>query len=404
MPTYEDLRTYFQESAELREIAKGASSVPIVSGFVLDVNPLWSFFYDIENNLALPPQSFWFISWSDLIQSPMDFTWNFSRDIQDAVPAWMRTRYQGYRRRNLYSTVKMWEEALSHLKPKKRFLPVTMTIVHRPLRAPDEVGSKTDDQEQLARLVTLLTESPVAVRVEERPPARLAYPRGYGISVPSGKSGTLGGVVKDLVNRKSYGVTCDHVAGSGKSIQDASGSLIGKCSASTARVPLRSATVCDPVNLATPTPFPSNGPDLNMLDCALIELSADTPGLQVVGVAKALSPGQNVVLHGAATQTTWHKLGSLCLSYTFKEGTQDFCFRDSIELLPQPRGPFGGAIGSMMTTVPTQGDSGGWVLTDDQPPRWAGLFFGEDGCRGFAIRASWVHGWAEKTLGQSLTF
>jgi len=57
-----------------------------------------------------------------------------------------------------------------------------------------------------------------------------------------------------------------------------------------------------------------------------------------------------------------------------------------------------------MATVPTQGDSGGWVLTDDQPPRWAGLFFGEDGSRGFAIRASRVHDWAEKTVGQSLTF
>jgi len=403
MPSYEDLRTYFQQSADLLDVAKSASSVPIVSGFVLDVNPLWSFMYDVENNLALPPQGYWFISWSNLLQFP-DFILNFYENIHDDIPAWMRTRYQGYRQRNLYSKVKMWEDALSHIKLTKRFLPVTMTIVHRPLRAPEEAGAKADDQEQLIQLVRLLTESPIAVRVEERPPARLAHTGGYGISVAGGKSGTLGGVVRDLVNGKSYGLTCDHVVGSGKAIHDASGAPIGKCTASTVRVPLRSATVCDPVNLIIPNPFPSNGPDVNTLDCALVELSASTPTLQVVGVAKGLSPGQDVVLHGAATQTTRYKLGSLCLSYTFKDSTQDFCFRDTIELLPQPRGPFGGALGYMTAVVPTQGDSGGWVLTDDQPPIWAGLFFGEDGSRGFAIRASWVHDWAEKTIGQSLTF
>jgi hypothetical protein len=62
----------------------------------------------------------------------------------------------------------------------------------------------------------------------------------------------------------------------------------------------------------------------------------------------------------------------LCLSYGFSCGGQNFCFRD-VELIPQPSGIFGRAI------VPTQGDSGGWVLSDDQPAEWAGLFFGEDG-------------------------
>jgi hypothetical protein len=54
------------------------------------------------------------------------------------------------------------------------------------------------------------------------------------------------------------------------------------------------------------------------------------------------------------------------------------------------------------STVPTPGDSGAWVLTDDQPPEWAGVFFGEDGKRGFCLRARWVHEWAQKTTSAIL--
>jgi hypothetical protein len=139
-----------------------------------------------------------------------------------------------------------------------------------------------------------------------------------------------------------------------------------------------------------------------MLDCALIDLQTPVTRPKIVGVAKSLTSGQDVNLTGAKTHMTHHKLGSLCLSYCFSRGGLDYCFRDSIELIPQPWGPFGGTFGRMMTTVPVQGDSGGWVLTDDQPPAWACLFFGEDGNRGFAVRASWVHDWAEKETGTTL--
>ena len=176
------------------------------------------------------------------------------------------------------------------------------------------------------------------------------------------------------------------------------GTAVGTCTEDTTRVSL--TAVCDPVNLAVPSPSPGNGPDVNMLDCALIELSVAVSNPTLAGVAS--SPGQNVVLHGASTATTRHKLGSLCLSYAFSDSGKDFCFRDTVELLPQPRGPVGGTLGHMMTTVPTEGDSGGRVLTDDTPPSWAALFFGEDGQRGFAIRASWVHAWAQKASGRTL--
>lgn len=403
MPTYDDLRNYFQESGQLQAIAKAASAVPIVTGFTLDVDPFWAFLYDIENDLA---------TWPSEVDMPRN--WHERLEVLDKLFYWGRlygnlfalqlgTRYQGYRRRDLYKKVKMWERLESRYRPP-RLLPVKMTIVHRPLQPTLNPGKEeADDQEQLRRLVVLVRESPVSALVEERPLARLALASGDGIQVGNGKSGTLGGVLDDVVNSKSYGVTCAHVAVAGDAISDASGNPIGTCNADTTRVALPRGTVCDPVNLTVPHPVPGNGPDLNMLDCALFELTVSVSHPQIAGVARMLSPGQNVTLRGAVTGTTHHKLGSLCLSYSFNQGGNDFCFRDAIEILPQSWGPFGGTLGQIMSTVPTQGDSGAWVLTDDQPPNWAGVFFGEDGHRGFLIRASWVHDWANKTIGYNLT-
>jgi hypothetical protein len=410
MPTYEDLRAYFQETGELREVASRASEVGIVSGFTLDVDPLWSLFYDLEQGLVdWPPEMApWARHWLDLLNLVhFDARWRtWPWDFDSPVLVWARTRYQGYRRRDLYAKVTAWQnlEARYRELTNKRRLPVTTTIVHRPVRPPREAqADESEDQEALRRLISIAREAPVVVRVEERPRARFALTCGAGIRTSGGKSGTLGGVLHDGASNRLYGVSCAHVAKTGDTIADASSKPIGTCNADTALIPLPGSAVCDPINLAVPSSFPGNGPDVNMLDCALIELAVPVSPPAIAGVAHRLSPCQNVVLHGAATGTTRHKLGSLCLSYSFAEGGQDFCFRDAIELLPQPWGPFGGTLGHVMTKLPTQGDSGGWVLTDDDPPHWAGLFFGEDGQRGFAIRASWVYDWVQRAFGSSLS-
>jgi hypothetical protein len=395
MPTYEELRGYFEESGRLREAAGAAARIPIVRGFTLDVNPIWAFLYDMQYGL---------ISWPREPDGrfPLPLDWlvhvnaagNPSRLIE-----WMKTRYQGYRRRDLYRRVPGWEQMAERYDAG--LLPITLTIVHRPLRTPlKNQEEERDEQEDLGRLVAIAGDFGPSIRIEERPVARLALASGDGIQAPN--SGTLGGVLNDPKGN-SYGVTCAHVATNGHQALDGANRGIGTCVAEIPRVLLAGGTVCDPVVLAMPNPYPGNGPDVNMLDCALIGMQAPVAQPQIAGVAKSLTPGQDVTLTAAKTQTTHHKLGSLAISYCFSRGGQDYCFRDCIELLPQPWGPLGGAIGRMMTTVPVQGDSGGWVLTDDQPPAWAGLFFGEDGNRGFAIRAAWVHDWAEKTTGTRLT-
>lgn len=393
MPTYEDLRAYFGESSALQEATRSAASVPIVRGFALDVNPIWAFLYDIEYGLTS-----WPFDPDKRFQVPIDFLVQLNSTGAPTNPLlqWMKVRYQGYRRRDLHRPVPAWQEIASKYGV---LLPVTLTIVHHPLRTPlKNRAEERDEQEYLNRLVGVARNLSPNIRIEERPNAHLALASGDSIQAPN--SGTLGGILDDPKGN-SYGVTCAHVATSGHQVFDNAGHLVGKCVAEIPRVTLPGSTVCDPALLAMPNPYPGNGPDVNMLDCALIGMHVAVTRPKIAGVAKSLTPGQDVTLTGAKTHTR-HKLGSLGISYCFSRDGNDYCFRDSIELLPQPWGPIGGIFGQMMTTVPVQGDSGGWVLTDDQPPAWAGMFFGEDGHRGFAIRASWVHDWAEQTTRTQL--
>jgi len=407
MASYEQIRTYFERSEILPAVARAAASVPIVQGFTLDVDPLWSFLYDIENDLAdWTIEAGWSpTEWHKFLD---DYTLNLFRHglsaaLYDRLQFWSRIRYQGYRSRDLYKPVKAWSRLQASLGTR-RSSPVVLTVVHRPLRAPAKeiLNEEPEDQAQLRRLFRLVREFRAQARIEERPVARLAFAAGDGIYSSRNRFGTLGGVLNEPATGKSYGVTCAHVAACGDSICDASGTLVGICTADVAPVALRQGTICDPVNLTTPNPAPGNGPDLNMLDSALIDLTLPIAKPQLAGVAPSLSQGQNVTLRGASTGITQHKLGSLCLSYSFHEGGQEFCFRDAIEIWPVSWSPFGGTLGRITSFLPKQGDSGGWVLTDDQPAQWAGVFFGEDGQRGFAIRASWVHSWAEKSLGAPL--
>lgn len=405
MPTYEDLRSYFQESEVLQQVVKRAAELSIVSGFTLGVNPVWAVCYDAEASLAHFP-----IRVGELGELFLDSSCG-NRGLAELPDyfSWMTPRYQGYRRRDLKKHIPAWDKISRDTWSRTgELLPVTLTIAHRPLRPPildgrDRPPDATDaGEEALRQLVRIGREAPVAIRIEERPVARFAVAAGDGVVSSASKSGTLGGVLRDTKGGQLYGVSCSHVVSTGQAIFDSPGSFLATCIADTVRVPLFAPNLCDPVNLAVPNPSPGNGPQLNMLDCSLLSLSQPVSQSPMAGVARSLTPGQNVVFHGAKTGTTRHKLGSLCMSYDFVEGAQHFCFRDAIELVPQSWLPIGGFLNRWLATLPTQGDSGGWVLTDDHPPAWAGVFFGEDGQRGFVIRASWAHDWAQRTTGQTL--
>jgi hypothetical protein len=396
MPTYEDLRAYFDTSDAMTQLARAASEIPIVHGFTLDVDPLWMLLYDIEDGVL--PESERYRYEYLLDGRPFRDWWR----LPLAFPEWpFQTPYQGYRRRDLKRDVSLWDAIP---RPTKSG-PVVMTIVYGPLKTPakgtPEALEDGGDIVALRQLTALINGSLASARIEERPRARLAFAAGDEITTSAGDTGTYGGTLTNA-RKKQYGMTCAHVANTGNDIFDVSGKRIGAVIHHTKLHPLPAQTVCDPVVLPIPNPYPGNDPPVNMFDFALIELTKAPAASSLGGVAASLTPGQNVTLRGKSG-TYKCKLGSLAISYAFTDGTSTYCFRDQIELRPQPVIPIGGALGHLVTPMPTQGDSGGWVLTDDATPLWAGVFFGEDGSRGYCSRASWAHDWAEKQVGGPLS-
>lgn len=391
MPTYEDLRTYFDGSDTLQGVVRQAREVSIVTGFTLDVHPLWLFLYDFEEGaLASDPSGrFMLDRYLRRIAEWPTFSFN----------DWPGPRFQGYRRRDLKRQLRLWPEVLRWFGHKRDKPPVVMTIVHRPMRTPVSAEPSSDAADR-ARLIAIANGAATFVQVDERPIASLAFAPGDGIITSQGRSGTYGGTLKGNAGN-SFGMSCAHVAEKGDTISDSSGGLLGTCKDHTSLVELGTGVMCDPAVLQMPSPYPGNGPDVNMLDVSLLDLTAVPSSARALsGVAQSLTIGQDVDVDGAITKTSC-RLGSLAISYAFATGGKTFCFRDSIELKPRPKYGIGGALGTILsTTLPTQGDSGAWVLTQDATPAWAGIFFAEDGQRGYCIRAKWAHAWAEGIVGK----
>ncbi len=389
MPTYEDLRAYFNESETLQNVVRQAADVQIVTGFTIDVHPLWIFLYDLEEGIFGKnfPAEAWvdrFIHFSSML--PL---WPF--------PDWLAPAFQSYRRRDLKRQVALWSDHLRWVGKAGARSPIMLTVAHRPIRTPVSDEPNNDEADR-ARLIEIANASPAFVQVEERRQATLAFAPGDSIKTSQGRSGTYGGTLTDQHGKK-YGMSCAHVAETGDTITDNAGTHLGTCAHHTTLSALGDGTVCDPVSLPMPVPSPGNGTSVNMLDLSLIDLATVPASTRTLsGAAKSLTIGQDVEVDGAITKAKC-RLGSLAISYAFTRGGKSYCFRDAIELKPRPRFGIGGAIGTLFSTLPTQGDSGAWVLTQESLPAWAGVFFAEDGQRGYCIRAKWAHDWAENLVG-----
>jgi hypothetical protein len=388
MPTYEDVRAYFNDSDALQGVVRQAAEVPIVSGFTLDIHPLWTFLYDLE--VGTIGDDGWREFLLDrylyrMIETPI---WPYAD--------WPVPTFQGYRRRDLNRKVALWSE-LGRFGSKLGKSPIVMTIVHRPVQTPVGAAPETDEADR-ARLIAIANDAAALVVVDERPLAALAFAPGDGIATNRGRSGTYGGTLTDATGR-TYGMSCAHVAETGDTIADGAGLHLGTCKDHTKLFPLGAGVVCDPSILPMPNPYPGNGPSVNMLDVSLIDLATTPASARTLsGVAASLTIGQDVDVDGALTKAKC-RLGSLAISYAFVTGGKTYCFRDSIELKPRPRFGIGGGLGTLFSPLPMQGDSGAWVLTMDTIPAWAGIFFAEDGQRGFCIRSKWAHDWAEGLVG-----
>lgn len=404
MATYDDLRTYFSESETLQRVSRATSEIPIVTGITLSVDPLWSVFYDNEDGDSEP--LFHYYRWLEFFEFyALQLGWNWEHMIDHATGV---STYRGFRRRDLNRRVDQWERFVlsweNHTGSKRS--PVVMTLVHRPIRSPLVGKEPTEAEDQnalrLLREAVRNEQGQATIRIEERPQAQLSLSVGDAICSGSGQTGTLGGVLEETSTSRPFGVTCAHLAKKGDTISDRSGVAVGSCIEHTPLVPIPVGGPRDPLHYSLPSPYPGNGHGINMLDCALIDLSSAPNRASVGGIAAQLSTGQVVTMNGARTRSQF-TLGALAISYTFSSGRLDYCFRDAIELLPRSPVALGGVLGQLTAVCPTQGDSGAWVLTADSNRIWAGMLFGEDTNRGFLVRASWVHDWAQKALNANFT-
>ena len=102
MPTYEDLRSYFDGSDTLQGVTRQAAQVPIVTGFTIDVHPLWALLYDFEEGLFGPDISGDAWVYRFLRDIPLSPMWSFTD--------WPVPIFQGYRRRDLKRKVARWPD------------------------------------------------------------------------------------------------------------------------------------------------------------------------------------------------------------------------------------------------------------------------------------------------------
>jgi hypothetical protein len=377
--SYAEIYAYFLESTRLRDLVSTAAEVAIVTGFTLRVDPYWAMRYDAEV-LGLDPDE-----WrAKLLRGLGDWRWE-----ETYAAWWTAVSTSGYLRRDLWHGHR-WDERG----------PILLTVCYRPGATPAVFGAEDDVDfpRQLARLAAIVNGSGANARLEERQPARLV--RHADPIVAGSEAGVIGGTLRSE-SGGLFGVTCAHVAKTNDEVVCSRGSFRGTCTAHTPLVTAPPGRPLDPAALAPPYPKPGNGPEINMLDAALVSLPGGTRSRSPCLVASDLSEGLRVVV--TRERRTEHcRLGSLCLSYSMHSRGERYCFQETIEVVPEPRFPLAGRLGRMFSFPPRRGDSGGWVITEENEPRWAGLLFAADDRRGFAVRASWVHQWAEAQLGERL--
>ena len=395
MPTYDDLRSYFDDSDALRTLCSDVSDLSIVEGFTLTLDPVWVLLYDLEDRHGRAhrdPHLLHRLIWHLDEYPDVPISWA----TYPLHPWYDHPSEPGFRRRDLKREVQEWARFIKEDPNRSSPEPIILTVVHRPLRSP-RVSEETSeaDAEEVRRLWRIADASPLRVRVEGRPPALLSFSAGEAIKATT--NGKLGGLLAPTTRSVHYGVTCAHVASEHDPVTDVAGTSLGTCVAHSHLALLPPGTSCDPASHTYPNPSPGNGPDVNMLDCALVELASPATAQSITGIAAELSPGQTVRLQGPVARRRF-TLGALAISYKFSDQGGDYLFRDAIEVLTEPR-----VLGAIGIGLPTQGDSGAWLATEESSPIWAAMLFGEDGTRGFAIRASWIQQWAERRTGHTLS-
>lgn len=350
------LRNYVDTLEGLTEFAAAAARNPVAQGIVLDVNPIWLSAYRMQR-AGLRSHAFdlrWYGWWSILLDEfhnleavegdAIDFTWTDKSGMVESITRHLLQSSQEY--------------------PSSASIPFIIKVVARP------VGAELF--ETRSQLVNLVTSQRFFALVETRPLGTLAAAPGDSC-LAGGVPGTIGGFLRDGNNVDIYAATCGHVATKHASVTVASARL-GTCSDSHPPTQLPPGQYCAPAC--------SNS---NKLDLALIDVGNASVANVVIGIASQIVSRQSIILRGGVSGVNTFEVGGLVLTYC--PGNSNVCFENMFEVRPRLAGGIlNPRIRTALATVPTQGDSGGWLETTSAS-EWCGVLVATDTLMGYALEA-----------------
>jgi len=368
------LRRYVEQIEGLTGFVFEAASTAITQGVALDINPIWLYAYGIYQ-AGLGPSWFFRGPWPELESvwrfvdsliatqaydnEAIDFTWiDKSGWVQE-----LTYRLSGERERPI----------------PESSLPFLVKVVTRPVTS--------QEFETRERLRFLTTRQNFFTILETRPLGALAVSPGDGC-IAGGNPGTLGGFLRDRNAGLIYAATCGHVARAGVNVATAAGVNLGVCTHSHAPQVLPAGQHCKP-----------GCANSNVLDLALVQLNGIHYANTATGIATQIVPHQPISLNGAASGQNTFEVGALMMTYC--PGASNTCFENMFEVRPHVAGGLiNPRIRAALTSLPTQGDSGGWLQTTSK--EWCGILVAADHWMGYALEADESIIQADKAFGTQL--
>jgi hypothetical protein len=355
------LRSHVHDIKGLASFVADVAEYPLVQGVVLDINPVWFLAYQC-GRAGISPD--WFGIGQELVLletidgDTVDLGWrDNTRWLRGAME-----RVQGQNNRAIPESA----------------LPFVVKIIAKP------VG--LDLLEKRSQLVEFVRKWDFFAVVETRSLGRLAVSPG-GECVTGASSGTIGGFLTDQNTGVVYATTCGHVVSAGASVLH-SGSHLGVCTHSRAPRQLAPGQSCTP-----------GCPAANSLDLALIDIGTLPVANLVTGVATSIASHQSIVLRGGVSKVNSFQVGGLVLTYC--PGNSNVCFENMFEVRPPSGGGiFNAQVRAAIATLPTQGDSGGWLETTGGD--WCGVLVAADHLMGYALEADDVIAKADAAFGTRL--
>lgn len=350
------LRNFIETLEGLTELAAAAARNPVAQGVVMDINPIWLNAYRMER-AGLHSRAFdlrWY-GWPGILLDELcnpepvegdaiDFKWTDKSGMVENITHHLLQRSQ------------------KHLSSAS--LPFIVKVIARP------VGAELF--EARSQLVNLVTSQRFLALVETRPLGRLAVASG-DTCLAGGVPGTIGGFLRDGNSVDIYAATCGHVAAKHASVAVA-GAHLGTCSDSHPPTQLPPGQYCAPACSSS-----------NKLDFALIDVGNASVANVVTGIASQIISRQSIILRGGMSGVNTFEVGGLVLTYC--PGNSNVCFENMFEVRPRLAGGIlNPKIRTALATVPTQGDSGGWLETTSAS-EWCGVLVATDTLMGYALEA-----------------